>query len=559
MTTNGGRRASTTRWTAAVVVFAAAAAWVRSGALVNLGGLGAFGSFWAAALEPELDPDFVRRMLGASATTASFALLGTVLALILGVVFAPLVANVTWDLERVPPGIRRQSAVVAQRVVRGLAVLPRSIHEFVFALVLIQVLGLDPIVAIVSIGIPFGAVTAKVFADMIDGAEPDATNALRAAGAPRSVALLAAAVPVARRDLLSYAFYRFECAMRSAAVLGIIGAGGVGYELALSFQSLRYGEVWTAIWALVALSGLADRWSSSVRRSQASSQHHSRRRWAGRRSVPAVSRSALLLVTAAPLAWWWVDPEPQRLWRAQTRDLAGDLVARAWPPSIGENGWRGLALDSLDTFVISVLAIAVAVGGAFVMAYASGGGLRAVPDRPTVPVRTVEFAVRSVMLVLRAVPPPVWAFVVVLVVLPGVVPGAMALGLYNLGVLGRLMAEVLENDEDGASPALRAAGSPSIVAFVAAAAPSVAQRWRGLAFYRWEVTVRDSVMVGTAGATGLGRTITLDLAGRAFDRALAALIALLLVTMVVDELARRAISPSSSGLRTTDVHRLAAT
>ncbi len=528
-----------------VIAVAVAVASFNRGPVINSSGLSSFAAFWSAALRPEVDPGFLHRMLDASLTTASFALLGTLLALVIGLAFAPVLANVSWDIDRIPSGGGKQLSQATRYLVRAAAVVPRSIHEFVFALVLIQILGLDPIVAIVSIGVPFGAVSAKVFADLIDGAAPEATASLRAAGAPRPVALLAGALPVARRDLLSYSFYRFECAMRSAAVLGIIGAGGLGYELALSFESLRYEEVWTAIWALVVLSGLADRWSSYVRRS------------AGSETDSASGRSALALLLVAPLAWWWVSPEPHRLWSDQSRRLAADLARRAWPPTVGDDGLQGLVGDSLDTFAISVLALLLAASGAMVMALASGGGLRRVSGRPSPMVQVIEFASRSIMLILRAVPPPVWAFVVVLVLLPGVVPGAVALGLYNLGVLGRLMAEVVENDDDPAAPALRAAGAPAVVAFGAATLASVGRRWRGLGFYRWEVAVRDTVMIGAAGATGLGRTITLDLAGRAFDRALAALVALLLVTLVVDELARRAISPSNSGWRTTAGRRLA--
>ena len=56
------------------------------------------------------------------------------------------------------------------------------------------------------------------------------------------------AVPYAFGDILSYGFYRFECAIRSAAVLGLVGAGGLGFQLALSFQTLRYEEMWTLLW-----------------------------------------------------------------------------------------------------------------------------------------------------------------------------------------------------------------------------------------------------------------------------------------------------------------------
>ena len=55
-------------------------------------------------------------------------------------------------------------------------------------------------------------------------------------------------------ELTSCAFYRFECAIRSAAILGIVGVGGLGFQLDTSFQSLKYDEMWTLIAALMVLS-----------------------------------------------------------------------------------------------------------------------------------------------------------------------------------------------------------------------------------------------------------------------------------------------------------------
>lgn len=65
-------------------------------------------------------------------------------------------------------------------------------------------------------------------------------------------------IPQAFPNLLSYSFYRFECSIRSATVLGIIGAGRLGYQIHLSLQSLRYEQVWTLVFALLFLSGVTD-------------------------------------------------------------------------------------------------------------------------------------------------------------------------------------------------------------------------------------------------------------------------------------------------------------
>src|ERR1700732_1495884 len=91
-------------------------------------------------------------------------------------------------------------------------------------------------------------------------------RAMRAAGASVWGSLLYGLFPVAFPDLLSYSFYRLECAVRAAAVLGLIGAGGLGYQVLLSLQSLRYDQVWTFLYALILLSGLTDAWSTFLHR-----------------------------------------------------------------------------------------------------------------------------------------------------------------------------------------------------------------------------------------------------------------------------------------------------
>jgi phosphonate transport system permease protein len=68
-------------------------------------------------------------------------------------------------------------------------------------------------------------------------------------------------------DMLSYTFYRFECAIRSAAILSFVGIQGLGYQIQLSLHDLLFNQVWTLMLALVGLVVMVDLWSTRVRRS----------------------------------------------------------------------------------------------------------------------------------------------------------------------------------------------------------------------------------------------------------------------------------------------------
>lgn len=519
----------------AVTAWSAARAGLSPAQLVNERGLGQVSDFFAAAMHPVLTAEFLRLTLREAATTLAYALLGTLLSLLIGVAGGLLVSERLWT-----PASSVAPAGAGRWVWRGARLLfavPRSMHEVVFGLLLVNILGLDPLVAVLAIGVPFGAVTAKVFGELLDESPRDAERAMRASGAGRLVALLFGVVPHAVGDLLSYSFYRFECAIRSAAVLGIVGAGGLGFQLALSFQSLRYEEMWTLLWALILISGLADAWSSVVRRRGAAeisdtTVHHDPMRTPRRDRV--FTASMLALAGAVPVAWWWLHIDVTSLWSERARDLAGELAADSWPPTVGVGGWSGLIDQSANTLAMAVLALALAGSLAGGLAFAAHR-----PDHRRVSLGGIGRAgaaacTRFVLLVARAVPPPVWALLAVFAFRPGIWPGALALALYNLGVLGRLKGEVVENLDDRTAAALGASGAPRASSFTYATVPAVAGRFVALDLYRWEVAVRETVMVGVVGAAGLGRRLAEQTSSFDYGGVTSTLLALLVATVLVD-------------------------
>ncbi|MFT7606992.1 MAG: phosphonate transport system permease protein [Candidatus Aldehydirespiratoraceae bacterium] len=509
--------------------------------VINERGWSQVQKFFAAMVRPDLSRTMLELTIRQAAVTVGYAVVGTALAVIIGLIGGLLLTERVWSPMHGPMA-KGRAGWLAGRIAFAL---PRSMHEVVFGIILVNILGLNPLVAILAIGIPFGAVTAKVFAELIDEAPRDAELILRAAGAGRLTAVLFATVPTVLSDLVSYAFYRFECSLRSAAVLGIVGAGGLGFQLALSFQSLRYNEMWTLLWALVILSGIADRWSSLVRRRRnpaAIEMHAAIEAPAaihrGVQSKPErdgfLRASAIIYTLAVPVAIWRLDLDFSTLWAPRARSLAAELGRDAWPPQIGVGGFGGLVDDSLDTIALAVLAIALAWLVASPIAFLARrpsskvGGLRAVIRR------LASALVRFVLLVSRSVPPPVWAFIVVFVLFPGLWPGVVALAIYNVGVLGRLQADVVENGDQRPTEVLAAMGASAPGALTVATIPAVAGRFTALGLYRWEVAIRETVIVGVVGAAGLGRRLDEQTSSFDYDGILATILALFVVTIAVD-------------------------
>ncbi len=228
-----------------------------------------------AALHPALDyetevppgtPAFGLKILAALWQTLLFAAAAMSIALPLGLALGILASDRFWTLRT--QGTRPPSALqrTLQIAVRTLIALMRSLHELLWAVLFLAALGLNSAAAVISIAIPFAGTLAKVGSEMIDETTTQPPRALVGAGARPFTALFVGVLPAAAPDLLSYAFYRFECAIRSAAVLGFFGYPTIGLYVAQSFENYQLREVWTYLYALIALVVVVEAWSRGVRR-----------------------------------------------------------------------------------------------------------------------------------------------------------------------------------------------------------------------------------------------------------------------------------------------------
>lgn len=241
---------------AAVIAAVAAVDWEAG--LLSTGGLQAARSMAASLLSPDLSPAFLLIVADAALVTISYAIAGTTVALAIGLPGALLVSGA---LARRP--LVRTASATASRGVFGTL---RAVHELVWALLLLTILGLTPLAGVLAIGIPYGATIARVLGERLQDVPDEPLQALRSTGASSWHVLCYGRVPLAAADLSAYLFYRFECAIRAAAVLSFIGLGGIGYRMEIALADLRFEQVWTLLVALVVIVTVVDALSGRVRR-----------------------------------------------------------------------------------------------------------------------------------------------------------------------------------------------------------------------------------------------------------------------------------------------------
>lgn len=545
---------------AAVTLFGAALAHALSGPgdVVNAGGWPSLVRFARAALHPDLSGPLLALAASSAVITFAFAFCGTALSVLIGSVVGLLSSQVYWRARAF--GGQRERPYVMWLAVRVACALPRAVHEVIWGLLLIGIVGLDPVAAVLAIAIPFGLITGKVYSEILDETPRKTMDALLAAGATPLRAFVYGLLPSALPYLLTYALYRLECAIRTAAILGLIGAGGLGYQILISLQSLRYEQVWLFLYALMALVGLADAWGSLLARRLNVNVRAELRNSAA--SGPVLSSHAAvrgsLIATAVllPLCFYSLGADVGRLVSPDTFQRLLETVRSAWPPRVDAAQLALLTKLTLQTLGMSVLAIGMAGVGGLILSFPASttltlsggvftrdrGGLRWL--------RVLVLAVvRGALLAARSMSDAIWALVLLFVFFPGVWPGALALGVYNMGVLGRLMSQVNESADTRPMRALQAQGASAAQILLYGLLPASLPKCIGYVMYRWEVCVRATVVVGVVGAGGLGQLLEEQLAAfdyRSVATTLAFYVALTLFVDLLSSVVRRAVKQGRS-------------
>lgn len=207
---------------------------------------------------PDLSALFVSKVLRAAVETLAMSALGTVLATVAALLLC------------IPAAGRGGARIAAwQGPTRLLLNLLRSIPELVWASLLLVAAGLGPMTGTLALGVHTAGVLGRLFAEAVDNAPPGPAEALRAQGTGEALVLLYATLPQVAPQLLSYVLYRWDNNIRAAAVLGVVGAGGLGQLLAFHLGLFQMARAATVIGATVLLVLLVDLASHAARRALA--------------------------------------------------------------------------------------------------------------------------------------------------------------------------------------------------------------------------------------------------------------------------------------------------
>ncbi|MES2939352.1 MAG: ABC transporter permease subunit [Pseudomonadota bacterium] len=221
-------------------------------------------TFLGGFVPPRMDAEFLLLVARETWRTVAIATAGLVLALVLALPLTLLSVR-TLSVSGLAGRMAALPAVL-RFALRGAMVVLRSVPELVWALVFVRVVGLGPTAGVLAIALTYAGMLGKVYGEILESGDAHAATSLLRNGAGRVQAFFYGLLPQNAAELTSYTVYRWECAIRSSAVLGFVGAGGLGQQIDASTKMFNGGEVATMLLVFVLLVAATDRLSGWLRR-----------------------------------------------------------------------------------------------------------------------------------------------------------------------------------------------------------------------------------------------------------------------------------------------------
>lgn len=399
-------------------------------------------------------------------------------------------------------------------VVRAACACVRAVHELFWAFLFLPLVGLNPICGVLAIGVPYAGVFAKVYAEILQEADQRPLSGLPAASG-RLSRFFYGVLPVVYPNLRTYTAYRLECALRSSAILGFIGLPTLGFHLETAFREGLYAEAPALLYTFYLVIA-SMRW------------------WVKPRLVPVyIVASFALISTEVHVSWenirrfltYEILPWPMR--SEGFYGGTGEVVFDAM--DIGRWAWDLMATEVLpgawNTIILTQIAL---VGtGIFTLLVFPGICRHFSPGLP----RALS---HYGLIVLRTTPEYILAYALLQLWGPSMLPAVVAILLHNGAILGHLTgghANTLRLRAD--LPRRR------LDRYFYEVLPRVYGSFLAFLFYRWEVMMRESAILGILGIRTLGFFIDSAIAEDAIDKAVFIIGATALLNVAIDAVSQR--------------------
>jgi len=388
------------------------------------------------------------------------------------------------------------------RIVQIFCALLRSVHELFWALIFLQIFGLHPITGLLALATPYAATFAKVYAEIIEEGDHPAYEVIHKHSGFIST-FFYARLPDLWPHFVTYTSYRLECGLRSSAVLGFVGLPTLGFYLNTAFLEGEYSQVWALLiffYILIA----------------------SIRYWVRPKLLPIYLLIAPFIIANNSTISF------NNVTRFFTQDIIPSPVRNGESPTVLLQWFSDLFLNEALPGIINTLLLTQA---ALVMT-----GIVALLWLPFISNLFFKRFGRTVghgfLVVVRSTPEYILAFILLTLWGPSMLPAAVALTLHNGAIIAHLMGRY-SNDI-----ALRQDKCSGLNLYFFEVLPRIYGQFLAFLFYRWEIIMRETAILGILGIATLGFYIDSAISDIRLDKAMILITITAILNVCVDSLSR---------------------
>jgi len=376
----------------------------------------------------------------------------------------------------------------------------RSIHEIFWALIFLQIFGLNTLSALLAIIIPYSAILGKVYAEILEENDHFMDD-LR--GKDKISYFVYTLVPDAFPHIVSYTLYRFECALRSTAILGFVGITTLGYYLSSSFMQGYYNDVWFMLIIFYIVIATIRYWFSKYT------------------FIPVIIFSFFYTKE-------WGDFSLDNFIRFITSDIVPAPFKYDYAYDKAILWFENLFFDEIVTGVfntILVTQISLVFTAIFALVFF-----------PIVSNKFTKIPVvgHLILVVLRSTPEYILAYLFLQLFGPSMLPAVIALMLHNGAIISFLIGKQSNEIDLGLE-----ATNKKIELYFFYMIPKLYSQILAFLFYRWEIIMRESAILGILGVATLGFYIDSAIADFRLDKMFILLIITALLNIAIDLISKK--------------------
>lgn len=424
---------------------------------------------------------------------------------------------------------------VVQWAARLVIVLTRAVPTLIFAIIFVRIFGLGPMAGGLAVAFHSVGMIGKLMTDIFEEQDATASEAVSATGASRLRTFVATTFSRALPSITGVVLYRLDINIRASAILGIVGAGGIGVALQTAIGSLNYPRAAGIVLVIIAVLLILE--VVSVRLQVKLSEHaqeSSRSRlfvpgravhqpgWDRSRISRAVLGSSALLVFLYAL--WSLEADLERI--SRSLPSAVELVTGMFPPEFS----TAIFLGVFESVVMAVTATTVGVLIGLVIAVLSTDLL--------VRITPLAIGLRGLTVLMRGIPDIIYALIFVAALGLGPFAGFLALSISCTALAAKFFTDSLQNLNPAPLKALEATGANRLQVFISGVWPQFVPSFLGNSLFTSDLALRESAVLGIVGAGGIGFLLHESVATLSYETTSAILISLIVVVLAIESAAR---------------------